>query len=281
MMGTESGNIQVWDKIINSAVHMPGSRVSRNDFLRKELSKFCDASLVEAAIAESPAVAGVPQDLIRKISDSVISSQRTRTTSLSVAAGLPGGWWAAGTIPADISQFFWSVTVVSQKLAYLHGWPDLNESGADDTDEKTKEVLTLFIGVMFGVNAANKGITRLSAHVASNTAKRISDKALTKTTWYPLLKKIAAVLGYKITKESTGKSISKVIPLLGGAISGGMTWVSFGKMSNRLRSHLEGLYLHTRKPEDLAKENSIFEDEEDIIVDDSDETGNTLKKSAI
>jgi hypothetical protein len=182
------------------------------------------------------------------------------------------GWWAAGTIPSDVTQFFWNVTVVSQKLAYLHSWPSLEDDLASGTDERTKEVLTLFIGVMFGVNAANTGITRLSAQIASEATKRIPNQALTKTFWYPIVKKVASTLGYKMTKNRAGQIIEKVVPVVGAAISGGITWLSFGSMASRLHKHLEGLYLHTRKSEDLEKEKAAFEeltgDEFSIAADD-------------
>lgn len=273
MQDSDSKNIQIWDRVISSALQIPGVKVSREQFLRRELDKYCDEDVVLKAIENSPTEAGISPKIIKKISKSIISGHRMRTTSLSAAAGFPGGWWAAGTIPTDISQFFWNVTVISQKLAYLHGWPDFNDSGIDGTDERTKELLTLFIGVMFGVNAANAGITRLSAQVASEAAKRIPRHSLTKTVWYPIFKKVAQSLGYKITKDRTGQIVSKAVPVLGSLISGGITWFSFGTMATRLQNHLEGLYLHTRKPQDLEEEQSLFEDVvEDFTEDSSDDT---------
>ena len=38
----------------------------------------------------------------------------------------------AATIPADLAQDFWHAIVLSQKLAYLYGWPDLLEDGELD-----------------------------------------------------------------------------------------------------------------------------------------------------
>jgi len=37
---------------------------------------------------------------------------------LSTLVGLPGGWWIAGTIPADLAQYYQNVIQMAQKLAY-------------------------------------------------------------------------------------------------------------------------------------------------------------------
>ena len=60
----------------------------------------------------------------------------------------------AVTIPADLVQFYWHAIVLSQKLAYLYGWPDLLKE--DEADEETKAKITLLIGVMMGAQVANK-----------------------------------------------------------------------------------------------------------------------------
>lgn len=58
--------------------------------------------------------------------------------------------------------------------------------------------------------------------------------ALTKTWYYPLVKKIAGMIGVKLTKDTFAKGLSKAIPVMGGIISGGITYVSMDKMSKRL-----------------------------------------------
>ena len=69
--------------------------------------------------------------------------------------------------------------------------------------------------------------------------KAIPRKALTKTTvWYPLVKKVAKAIGIKMTKPVLAKSASKVIPVLGGVASGGISYVSFKLSANRLKKKL-------------------------------------------
>ena len=48
-------------------------------------------------------------------------------------------------------------------------------------------------------------------------------------------------MGVKITKDAFGKSISKVIPVIGAVVSGGMTLATFTPMCWKLKDHLSGL----------------------------------------
>jgi hypothetical protein len=98
MQASGSKHIQVWNGIISTAMRIPGSKISRDEFLRNELSKYCDGNQVLKAIEKSPAEAGISSETIRKISKAVISSHRIRTSSISAVAGLPGGWWAGGLL---------------------------------------------------------------------------------------------------------------------------------------------------------------------------------------
>lgn len=80
--------------------------------------------------------------------------------------------------------------------------------------------------------AANKVVGKLLGEVAmKSVAKKVAAKALTKTWYYPIVKKIASMLGQKIVKTTFSKGVSKAVPLIGGAISGGLTFATFKPMS--------------------------------------------------
>ena len=49
------------------------------------------------------------------------------------------------------------------------------------------------------------------------------------------------VIGISVTKQGFTKTMSKILPLIGGVISGGMTFVSLQTQANRLRQHLRQL----------------------------------------
>ncbi|WP_233875057.1 hypothetical protein [Paraburkholderia adhaesiva] len=240
----EHAKADVWNRILRSALALPGARIDRTGYLRKELRKHVAEDVVELAIASSPVKAGISSSQIGKIASSSISWHRTGVTGASVAAGLPGGWWMAGTIPGDLTQFFWHAIVVTQKLAYLHGWPELCADG-EELDDETLHILTIFVGVMFGAAGANTLLSRVAENIAKEVAVRLPRMALTRWGLYNLAKEVAKWIGVRLTKQTFARIASKAVPLVGGLASGAITWVSFSQMSSRLATHLATLHPHT------------------------------------
>lgn len=229
-----------FEMVLKTAVTLPMVRIERNSFLKKELGKMYSSDIVEKAIQGNPAKAGISVEEINKIANSCIDYETIKVSSISFAAGIPGGIAMAGTIPADLTQYFGHILRILQKLAYLYGWDEfLNEEGS--LDDETSVILTLFVGVMFGVNGAAATITKLSATAAQKASKTLAQKALTKGTIYPIVKKIAQILGLKMTKEIFAKGVSKVIPIVGGVASGGLTYASYKPMAIKLKNYLSEL----------------------------------------
>ena len=144
----------------------------------------------------------------------------------------------AATIPADMLQFFGMSLRLAQELSYLYGADDLWKNGQVD-DEKVKNQLILYCGVMFGVSGAVSGVRVLSTQVAKTALKKIPQKALTKTFWYPMIKKICSFVGYTLTKKTLASGVSKVIPVIGGVISGTINFASMMPMARRLNDTLD------------------------------------------
>lgn len=232
---TENSN---FEKVLRSAMELPGIKINRARFLQKELSKYFDGDIVEKAINTNPAQAGLNVKDLDRIAKSCIHYETTKVTSISAAAGIPGGLAMAATIPADIAQFFGHIIRILQKLVYLYGWQEMFQGDGDGLDNETSNQLTLFIGVMFGVNAANAAISKIAAAAAIRAEKTLVQKALTKGTIYPIVKKVATLVGVKMTKQIFAKGVGKIIPVVGAVISGGVTFVGFRPMANRLQKHL-------------------------------------------
>lgn len=76
------------------------------------------------------------------------------------------------------------------------------------------------IGVMYGIQEVCNGLTKYAATFASQIGKNIAKQALTKTAWYPALKKLLRLVGIQLTKELFGRTVAKAIPLLSGAVCG-------------------------------------------------------------
>lgn len=241
-MGTSSALSKIKiepSEIVATAAKIPGVHVNREHFLRAQFDKHCDEAMLVQIIKVGPRAAGVPTKTINSVAKHVINHETAQVTLISAAAGLPGGLVAMlGTAAADIVQFQAALIRTSQKLAYIHDWPELFEAKGKNIDDETKDILLLFLGVMYGISSASKGIEKLAGLIAANVAKKLPQKALTKTLIYPIVKKIAHLIGAKMTKQIFSSGISKAIPVAGALISGGVTFASFKPMANRLNLHL-------------------------------------------
>ena len=227
---------------LKKLVRLQGVRISREDFLRQELRKLhlSDAE-IECAIASNPLSAGVSRKLLDKLANDAISFETKKSTALSFAAGIPGGLAMLGTVPADLTQYYVHSLRIMQKLAYLYGWKEFL-TDLDDIDDETIAQMGLFFGVMLEVAGAAESLRDFArVIVAPAIEKRIARKALMKTTWYPIVKKSLKVIGVSVTKQSMAKTMSKIVPLIGGVISGGMTFVALQTQSIRLKQHLRQL----------------------------------------
>ncbi len=226
--------------ILKAAMNVPGVQIKRSIFLRKELSKNFDNSIAELAISKNPASAGITTKQLERIAKSCINCEANKVTAISTLAGIPGGLGMIGTVPADTAQYFAHIIRILQKLIYLYGWQELYNTDGDFDDETTNQ-LTLFIGVMFGINTANTTISLLAKSAASKVERSLANKALTKGTIYPIIKKISTMLGVKMTKDIFAKSVGKVIPVIGGIVSGTVTYSTFKPLAYRLKKYLISL----------------------------------------
>jgi len=238
------GPEDVWNSVLRTALALPGVKVDRKAFLRRALSKHVTEKVLQSAIDTSPATAGVSKNTIRRIATARIKWHRAGASTLSFASGLPGGWWIAGTVPADLTQFFWHSLVMLQKLSYLYGWPELfSEDSELELDDKTLLILTVFIGVMLGAESAAKVLGDIAERATAQVLKRLPRETLTKLGLNRLAREVGKSIGIKLTEDSFARYLSRIVPILGGIISGTVTWISFSLMTSRLAAHLESLPL--------------------------------------
>jgi hypothetical protein len=226
-----------FEVILVNALKIPGVKVNRREFLAQSLAEHIDSRDLSTVIEKGPIEAGISPSKINQIAKNLIEKRTLQSTGASFAAGLPGGLAMAATIPADTMQFFGVALRLSQELAYLFGRKDLWVDDSIDNDRVRSE-LTLFLGVMFGVAGSASTLKVITAKASTQLLRQLPQKALTKTMYYPIIKKIAAAIGVKITKKSFAQGLSKVLPVLGGIISGGITYASMKPMGSRLRETL-------------------------------------------
>jgi hypothetical protein len=223
--------------ILTNALRVPGVKVNRTEFLSKALVDHIGYNDLAVVLEKGPIEAGVNITTLDKLAKSLIEKRTLQSTGASFAAGIPGGLAMAATIPADTLQFYGVSLLLAQELAYLFGYKDLWEDDKVDA-ERVRGELTLFLGVMFGVGGTASALKVLSSKVAQQVLKKLPQKALMKTIYYPIIKKVAATIGVKVTKKTFAQGVSKAIPLLGGVISGGLTYASMKPMGTRLRTTL-------------------------------------------
>ncbi|MEW2255885.1 hypothetical protein [Streptomyces sp. NPDC047869] len=229
--------------VLLAAAKLPGVRIHREAYLRTALRRHCTEDEIRRAIEESPAAAGITVAVLEKAANDSIRYETAKVSALSAAAGIPGILALPATVPADVAQYVGHMLRIAQKLAYLYSWPELFSDEGDDVDDATMGVLTLFFGVMFGTQSANAAVGKVAGMMSEQVAKKLPQKALTKGVVYPIVKKVAAYIGVKMTKDSFAKAVSKAIPLVGAAVSGGFTFATYLPMAKRLKKHLAGLPL--------------------------------------
>ena len=252
------GTIDIQDVII-LAVKTPGVHVARDSFLRKELYKNHPAEVIEDAIARTPALAGITAEEIDKIADEVIKFERNCVSGISTALGMPGGVAMAATIPADIVQYYGYTLRAIQKLLYLYGFPeiDTDEEGIS-LDSETINRIIICLGVMNGVAGANNAIKALAQALAKGIEKKLLSAALTKGTFYPILKSTLKWFGVKLTKEIFAKSVKNAIPVVGGVVGGGITFLSFKPCCLRLKAALTDTMLSNPNHVSSTEEEHIY-----------------------
>lgn len=242
-------NIQIDpEQLIGTVVKTPGVKIKREAFLRKELLGIFPDDVIGLAVETNPITAGVPIEFLNEKARRVINFDTNRVSALSFVAGIPSGIAAAATIPADIAQYFTFMLRTVQKLAYLYGFPEL-ELDEDSLSDDTLNELLVFFGVAFGVAEANSALKLLAPKIGVSVSKKLARSALTKTTVYPIVKRISKTLGVNMTKELFASGIGKFIPVVGGIVSGGISYASFKPCAKRLQRSFAELDMKKELPE--------------------------------
>ena len=251
------------ESVVSTAIQVPGVKVNRETFLREQFQKESE-DLIEIIVEKGPVEAQISQDTLRKMATKIINERTIVSTGASFVAGLPGGLAMAATIPADMLQFYGVALRMAQELAYLYGEADLWNGEFLDNDKVTNQLI-LYCGVMLGASGAAQAVRVMSSALAKQILKKLPQKALTKTFYYPIVKGICKFFGVSLTKNMFAKGISKALPIIGGIISGGITFATLRPMGQRLAETLDEAYFSYTEEE-------FREDWEDIVEIGEEET---------
>ena len=237
MENTEKKNDVMLTDIIGTAIQIPSVRVYRDGFLSEQFKGASPEALAEI-IEKGPVEAGCSQKELRKMSEELLTKRKWMSTGTSFLVGLPGGLAMLATVPADVVQFYGSALRLAQEISYLYGKEDLWVDDRLDIGKVTND-LVLYCGVMLGALGAAETVRMLSSALAKQALKKIPQQALTKTFYYPIVKSIAKALGVKMTKGIFAKGVAKAVPIVGGAVSAGITFATFHPMGMRLINALD------------------------------------------
>ncbi len=259
-----NGEIDIEDIII-IGINSPGVKINRKDFLKRELSRYYPETTVDKAIEETPATAEIKPEDLDKICEEVIKKERSIVSGISFALGVPGGAAMAATMPADIAQYYGCMLRVMQEELYLYGFPQLNvDSNGSVLDSETLNLITICLGTMYGVAGAKNALQTVAKALSKGVEKKLVNMALTKGTIYPIVKKTASWFGVRMTKQLFAGGISKAIPVVGGVVGGGLTYVSFKPCCDRLKDSLK----ETRLANPNINEDPDVIDLETVIVEE-------------
>ncbi len=230
--------VELWNDAVSTALKIPHVAIDRTEFLKRELSPYIGEGDLDKVESSRPWEL-VGDEVLEKIAKSCIRSATLHASAKSFVAGLPGGIGLVGTIPLDMLQYFYHTIRLSQKISYLYGFPNLVDEKGNISDSAV-DLLSVYLGVNLGVNVAGQAIEVVVKQLSKTAPAKVAAKSLTKSFFYPLVKKMAPHLGVKMTKQLWGKGVGKVLPVLGGVLSGGLTAYSIHGGGKKLLEKMKG-----------------------------------------
>ena len=240
----ESNGQSVGQSILQAVLKLPFIKVNRSAYVRETFGKYYSSDVVDRFIEDPQnSDSDIPLSMKDKLADDAIEYHAILAAAASTALSLPPKINMA-LIPADFTQILGNAAVLSQKLAYIYGWPDFDEEGC--TDEYSR-LIFLFLAAMFGTDSANGVLTKVlklmsSANGGRNPARKSLLYIAIKATW-PAVNYVCQKLAIDITRAVFRRSVAKILPFIGAPICGGMTYFSFREMGGKLKSCLRDAYV--------------------------------------
>ena len=248
------GQVTIEDVII-IALKIPGIKINREEFLKKEFSRYYSDEVVRNIVEKNPLYANIPIETVDKIAKDVIQVERLCVSGISTALSVPGGFAMVATLPTDIAQYYGYMIRAMQKLLYLYGFPEIDTTEGQMLDSSTMNTFIICMGVMYGVAGANTALKAMAKALGLGVEKKLINTALTKGTIYPIVKSVAKWFNVRMTKEIFAGFFKKSIPVVGGVIGGGITYATFKPCCERLKKTLKD----TRLSNPDVKDEEIIE----------------------
>lgn len=234
--------------LLDIILNLPIAHVNRTEFLAKTFN------LSESDIINN--LVDIPFEQREKAAKKQINSTVLQTSAIAFASGIPGGIAMVGTVPGDILQNMVYSVRLAQQLAFIY---DIDIEKDDKIDAQS---MVLFLGTMFGVNGAASLLRVTSTNTGKYLSQKVLSAGLSKTIWYPVFKKIVRIVsGKTLTIKALSKSTTKILPIIGGITSGGLTFVAMKKAANLLNIELQKGHVQKYSVSDYEKDIVILEGE--------------------
>jgi len=207
---------------------LPKSKLDVQDFITKLSKEFGNT------IYHPKDLYKIEDIFIKRFLDREISSHAKLAFSADFMSSLTPITSALG-IPASLYLYVRNMLLISQKAAIATGIaPNPFKEGITyelSFEESYVDFLELILYGL-GVGGAKELTKTIAKKYAEKKAKdivrkRVSDELITR-----LAKKIAEIIGLKVTKERISKFVLRTIPILGGGVSGFLSYkstLSFGE----------------------------------------------------
>lgn len=219
-MSTQEESFDLFVTILMQIIKQ--AKVDRDEFLLKEFPGVDKKILLE----EGPLAFYNIEELeikANKILDSTTNSAAFR----SFIAGLPANPVLATVLgTADAMQYFVSLLRLLQKIIYTLGEKNLfNKAGELSLHSQLK--ILGYIALMFSTEVVTAKI--LVGETGKQVTKVINSK-ISKKAVNSVATKVLAKTGSNVSS----KAVSKYVPIIGGVISGGSTYLTFKKSGSTL-----------------------------------------------
>ncbi len=219
---------------IKTTSNLPLIKIDRDKYLAKEFAVEYP-KLLPLILDKGAYDAGVPDNYIEKVSKNAIKYEVGKSTTMSFLSGLPGGLVGVGAIPADVAQFLGHAIRIAQKLCYIAGMPSFS-FGDEMTDEEAY-LVAVYLGVMFEDKEAILALNTIGKVLGTAAAK--VNFAVTSIIGYSVIASLLPKLATKLGSGVFAKTFVKAVPIIGGAVSGSITYVNLNSMSYKLYKKLK------------------------------------------
>lgn len=208
--------------------------VDRNSFLRKTFPQAYGSRTGNSPLP-APKQMGISTAELHQKAMGIIRNYTLRTSFISAGLGIPGGAMIPVTVSTDLYQYYGQLLIVAQKISYLYGLNDLSQAD----DETQFQILSSMLWIMLG-HGGKKAAANVLKSYMKPLQKYILKNPVSSNCLQRVIRFIVTRVGaQQLTKRGVMEVLKKALPIVSGAVSGTITWVTFKPACIRILAHFE------------------------------------------